>query len=212
MTYQELQDTISSYAHRANAQVGSLIPRWIGWAGKRIAQDLHTADTTRVYKMTETDRNDGPFYNQPSDFLGMKRLRTTDDLVLRPMGQNEISRFTGAGTPVGYYTVADLFEIRPTPATDTEFWLEYWAELSVLTGANDTNDVLTRNPELYVYCCLRELYTWVRDWDTYGQADGKYKQLIAELNAAEETRRYGAGVSIQTTYNPALQGPTWGSY
>jgi hypothetical protein len=62
-----------------------------------------------------------------------------------------------------YIMRGDCAELFPSPADDTEFFLDYYAQLATLAGNTSTNWVSTYHPDLYIYGMLKEAAVFLKD-------------------------------------------------
>ena len=73
------------------------------------------------------------------------------------------ARGTASAVGRAYIMRGDCAELFPAPTDATEFFLDYYAQLTTLAGNTSTNWVSTYHPDLYIYGMLRESAIYLKD-------------------------------------------------
>lgn len=93
-------------------------------------------------------------------------------------------------------TEGEHFVFAPTPDTTYTAKLLYIRRLAALSGASDTNIVLTRYPNLYLYGALDEAGAYSDDPRTYGQ---RFQDLLDKINTQVRSDALGGGAMPPTS-------------
>lgn len=103
---------------------------------------------------------------------------------------------SGTGTP-SYYTITDgLLVLHPGPAEQVEVSIRYIQNLDKFTGDQDTNAVIARYPDMYLYGALVHAAVWAKDADAARTYDAAF---IGAMRAAEkDDRRRRVGTVIHS--------------
>jgi hypothetical protein len=108
------------------------------------------------------------------------KFRTPDQLFIRD----------GTGTPC-FFTVRNNkieFDIVPDIAYVTT--ITYQSDLTALSPANQTNNILTKYPTVYLYGCLKQAFIHTRNTEQSIIYDGLFDEAIASANMAEHDIKY----------------------
>jgi hypothetical protein len=140
----------------------------------------------------------------PSGFSSLKSifLNTDPRVVLTYMTPDDLRYYWGAqatGQPVNYSLIENEIVFGPSPDTTYTVDLTYIASLTALSSTNQTNWLLTGNPDLYFYASLMhaEFFGWNDDRLPVLQA--ATEQIIGEINKEGLERRYGGRMRMRPT-------------
>jgi hypothetical protein len=153
-TYSELQTTVANWLHRDD--LTSQIPDFITLAEAKLKRELRTRD---MEKRATTDTST-EYTELPSDFVAIRSayLNTDPKQQLRLMTPADIrSRWIGSttGQPEVFAIVGNEIMLAPSPDGTYEIELDYYA-FSALSETNQTNWLLTKYPDVYLYGALVE--------------------------------------------------------
>lgn len=93
--------------------------------------------------------------------------------VLRYMSERESNELKqqlyGATGPVrGYTIIGSMIELVPAPADDVNLKMVYYARIPDLGPSNQSNWLLARSPDLYLYSTLMQAAPYLKDDDRLG--------------------------------------------
>jgi hypothetical protein len=96
----------------------------------------------------------------PSDYLNLRSLKLNSGDTSRELTYNSPSalQIQGSGQPI-YFTVSGTnftFDYIPDGAYDLD--IGYYARPLALDATNDTNVILTKYPDIYLYACMFSVY------------------------------------------------------
>ena len=194
--YGELKTLVENFSHRHDTTTVNRIPDFIQLAEGSIARDVRAVEMVTTTTLDEDDRTaDSTVYTLPSDFLAARQVtgtRSSAKYVLRHVSLAELHEYGTSGDPQLFSTYAGSIEFRGAPAQDTEFTLIYFSRPTALSNDNDTNDLLSNHPGLYLHAALAELHGYTQDIELARESAQAYRYNVDQANAlAAQTR--GAG-------------------
>ena len=195
-----LKTAVSQWMNRDD--LSSVIPQFIQFAEKQIKQKLRIREMIKYTSVTISDGTAVPSSGWPTDFVEVIQAQlgnTTRDL-LQYLSPAALLAFDdgssgGQGTPK-YFSIlqnsgAEQFTIRPAADTTTvsgngTIELTYYA-FSDLSSDSDTNIILDKHPEIYLYHALSNSSSYLVDdqrvalWTSLAQS--AMTELLAESAA-----------------------------
>ena len=197
MTFLELKTNIQSALGRTD------IPDYIyTLVTADMNRDIRTLDMQSVTTLAVSSE----LTNLPSDFLEVVSVYVDDDVrtPLQNMTANEANyRRKDSGEPWGYAIVKDQIKLIPTPDGSYNLSLRYIAELADLSADSDTNVILQRYPNLYIYGALRHAAVWAQDVALSQTYDVAYKEAQTAVEKAEYTRRHSGPLVMRPYFDMA---------
>lgn len=197
MTYATLKSDVESAMGRDD------IPDYVyRLATADINRDIRSLDMEATTTLTVSSE----FTSLPSDFLSPITAYVDDDVraPLQNMSANAANNFRGdAGEPRGFAIVSGQFKVLPTPDGSYSVFLRYTAKLDDFSADSDTNDILTRYPDLYQYGALRHAAVWAQDSEMASTYSAAYQDGVQRVNKLEQSRRYAGTMRLRTSINMA---------
>ncbi len=188
MAITTLADLISSVsAFNWNRDSGGVLD-FIALAHTRINLGLRIPAMQKTTSFSITT----PAVNVPSDFMAVKKLYVDSsfDSPLSPTTPERLqylrAQYTsGVSQPLWYAIEGlddtdDVFQFGPDPGTTPyTAYLTYYRRMADLTSPTDTNKILLRYPNLYLYGALDEAGAYSDDARTYGQ---RFEAMLEKVN------------------------------
>jgi len=175
----QLVQMVAGYLHRTDMQ--SQIETAIVIAGTRIGRDLRDSSNLAIGSVDLSVSNSLPadFSSVRDVFVGARPL-----LPATPFQTANANAAVGqgGGTPTHYSITGNTISLFPvsTPVIT----LSYWQRPADLVLDTDTNPVLDKWVQLYVYGALMESFFWTQDGDLTSYAAQSYQAEIEKINAA----------------------------
>lgn len=119
-------------------------------------------------------------------------FRTPDQLVERP----------NTGTPYFFTVTGNQIKFDVLPDKEFTITITYNAELLPLSPSNQTNDALTKYPNIYLYGCLKQASIFSEDLDMSSTYDGLFSEAIVSANASEEMIKYPTQPQETVAWSP----------
>jgi|TARA_R110000824_G_scaffold198214_2_gene382181 hypothetical protein len=203
-TYAALVTEVRDFLNRADlteAQIGTFIA----------LAESNMNSKLRVREMVEraTATLNAEYEYVPSNFLEARRIyisNTTPTHELRAMSPQALIRAhpsASTGRPRAYSVVSSQMQFKPAPDSASTYVIEmsFYATLPGLTDANQTNSVLSRYPNLYLFSVCCEASTYLLDDQGLQRYAGMRDRLIDEANTATEMHQYAAGPLVAESHH-----------
>jgi len=203
--YDELVKTVIDYSHRND--LGTKMDDFILLAETEmltnpeeqlklnLAEKVSTASTvttTRFLALPDGFESSRKFSITFDDSIGGLEYRTPDQLVIRD----------NTGIPC-FFTIRNNeieFDILPDAAYTVT--MTYFAEFDALTVLNQTNIVLTKYPNIYLYGCLRQVFVYSQDAEQEQKYTANFLVAIESANMREHEARYGPQPQQTVAWSP----------
>lgn len=203
MNYGELKTLIKDYLHRSD--MDTRIPGFIVLAQARMSRDLQVLEmehTGTVTTIAGDDTADVPTgmtrlirINMPG--VGPLEQTTAEDIAVRNAGGS-------TGNPRLYARYADKFLLSPIPGSEIALPVLYASRLLNFSDDSDTDDLLTNNPNIYIYAAMLEALPFLVDKNPIWRE--AYGAEVSGLNAqAEEARWSGGPIGINTSLGVTIR-------
>lgn len=135
----------------------------------------------------------------PQGFLGMRRIYLDSEngreLTYMPPERFYTSRaYTSSGQPAIYTIEGNsiIFAPAASPEAPIDASLLYIKPYESLTEDGDSNSLLTKSYDLYLYCALMHGFSFMRDDDQAVKYKGKYDESVLKVNRnANHERSFG---------------------
>ena len=197
MTYDELVTNIRNYTEvGSNVFTDAVINTFITMAENRILRDIDL-DCFRV-ESTGTTTQGNRFLTAPSNILTHRYLMTTIANVQTFLEFRDTSflkeywpTYPTEGVPK-YYSVwdQDTFYIAPTPNAAIAVQMGFISRPAQLSSTNTTTWVSTNAPEVLLYACLIQAYSYTKGPAEMSQFfENSYSQSIQALGIEQQGRR-----------------------
>ena len=134
------------------------------------------------------------FLALPDGFQSSRKFSITIDveyiqeLTYRTPDQMNIRPFTG--TPVFFTVRNNQLEFDIIPDIAYTVTMTYTSNLVPLSLTNQTNDILTKYPNIYLFGCLKQASIWLQDIDQSIVYDGLFSEAISAANMSESDIKY----------------------
>jgi hypothetical protein len=193
MNYAELQENIAKFLNRED--LVKEIPMFIELAEARIRRDLRERS---MQVRAEADCY-AEYFKLPCDWVETKTV-ICDDRILRLIDGFNIERATLTGPTKFYRHVEDQLQLLPAPSEKhgSRLILEYLAEVTRLSDANDTNWLLDRYPDIYLYGALLSATSYLHDDQRIPIWSQAYGEAVSAANMASDRAEYsGSALRLQ---------------
>jgi len=141
----------------------------------------------------------GRFLDLPLDFIEVKQFRIEvggESIELKSAIDGTLIIRSGTGRP-NFYVVGDKIQFDIEPDQDYTVELIYMAKPTPLSSDNETNDVLTNHPSLYLYGALTSLNDFAAEEDKAEYYKSKMLSGIRGANKVTTKARLGSSPAIR---------------
>lgn len=150
---------------------------------------LRDMEKRSIATLTSTDE----FFSLPVDFREEKSVKISDgtcswELDPQPIEVIEASR-PKIGRPTHYALVGDAIHVYPTPDATYTTTLVYYSNIPALSATNQTNWLLARAPDAYLYGALTQAAPFLEDDTNTGATFAQfYLGAVKGLKAERRTK------------------------
>jgi hypothetical protein len=195
--YPTLKQVVADWLDRDD--LATKIPMFVQMCEAMFNRELRTPDmesTTTLLSSTES-------VILPTDYLAMRSvyLHGSPDSPLRGISPTtQRSDWDGtAGIPVAYTLVSGVLRLVPPPESQTALVMDYWAQIEPLSDANESNWLLQKHPDAYLYGTLYNAEAYLDNSTRAAQWKGLLTETLAKINAMARSDRFGAGPLVPNT-------------
>jgi hypothetical protein len=180
--YTTLVSTVADYLNRQD--LSAQIPTFIQLA----ESDLNTRLRCREMIVRATTTNDDEYVRLPLDFLeGINLQLVGGQSPLRYITLDEadiVNARQGYNAPTFYSLMNGAIELVPPPATgvDVEIEMVYYGKITALSDTNQTNWLLLKAPDVYLYGALVHAAPFLMDDQRISVFGSFYSQRVEALN------------------------------
>lgn len=195
MNYGELKTLVEAYLHRND--LTSYLDTFLSLAQTRVFRDVKAPEfeTRATMDLIAGDR----YIPTPSDMKTLLNVQIdteTGRKVLLPLSRVQMdSRFATVttDTPYNYAIYGDQIELQPTPGEDLTIEIIYQYRPALMTENTDENDLLTRNPNIFIYAAMLEATPFIQGDERVGMWREYYEAELVQLNTEADDRELSGG-------------------
>ncbi len=201
-TYSELQTAAANWLDRSD--LTDRIPEFIALAEARFNRILRIRDMETVSTAISTSAGTRE-YSLPTGFVQMKEFHlTTDPLTplayITPEMMTRIWAGSGQGKPEVFTIIADNVRLGPSPDAVYTTSMLYYKTFTALSDSATTNDMLTNNPDVYLYGTLLEAEPFIMNDQRVQLWATAFKQAIDDIQFQDNKDRHsGSELRVMNT-------------
>jgi hypothetical protein len=190
--YGELKTAVADWLDRDD--LTSVIPTFIDLAHAKLNRRLRVREMIQRSTAGITTQ----FSNLPPDFLELRniQLNVTIPKSLEYVTIEQMDQERGLGNtarePVYYTLMGSTIEVFPTPDQSYTLELAYYKNIPTMTADIDTNWLLTKAPDAYLYGALLQASPYLQNQAETQLWGVAHETTIAELEKEDLGARYGA--------------------
>ena len=195
--FDELYKSIVDWSHRGDLVVK--IPDFISLTENAMYSNSAGVLTVRSMETISAALTAGQYLSLPDNFESARSVRlVTDDGggELRFQAPEQMRKQVAGGRPTFFSIVGNEIQFDRIPDSEYTIEIQYYRKAAPLTEDNQTNDILTNHPNIYLYGALAQAFSYSQD----DQQASKYIQLfigaIKGANKADKKGRYGPAPSM----------------
>jgi len=195
--FDELVKQVTDWSHRED--LGTLMPDFISLTENAMYANETEVLTVRSMETTSTILSTGRLLSLLIGFESARsvRLLTNDGGgELRFQAPEQMLNHPFAGRPQFFTVIGDKIQLDRTPDAEYTVEIQYFKKADPLTSSNQTNEILTKYPSIYLYGALAQVFIYSQD----DQQVSKYIQLfigaIKGANKADQKGRFGPAMSM----------------
>lgn len=204
-TQENLIKTVIDYSHRGD--LGTKMDDFIKLAETEMMSNPIEPLKLNLSETISTDLTDTVtrFLPLPTGFQSSRKFSITidDDIyTLKYRTPSTLNIKDGTGTPCFFTIRANQIEFDIISDKAYTITFTYFAEFAPLTTLNQTNVVLTKYPNIYLFGCLRQVFLYAQDTQQASIYANEALSAISSANKAEKDGRYGPQPQMTTRWAP----------
>jgi hypothetical protein len=190
-TYDNLVKEIVDWSHRGD--LGTKIPDFILLAENAMYSNSAEVLKVRSMEVVSTALTDGQYLELPANFESSRSVRLTNDNTgeIKYQSPQQMSKRQGTGLPYFFTIVGNEIQFDITPDNDYTVELQYFRKATPLSTTNQTNEILTNHPSIYLYGALAALFRYTQDTEEALFNEQRFIESIKGANKADKKGRYG---------------------
>ena len=214
-TYATLQTAVANWLDRSD--LTDRIPEFIALAEARMNRTLRLAIMLNVDETTlggaATLVSGTRDYALPSGYLQMVdfHLRTSPIVTLSyltPENMNRMWAGSQGGRPLAYTIFSDnasgtpvkKVRLGPSPDSGYDYSIMFYKKIDALSDSNTTEQMLTNNPDVYLYGALLEAEPFLMNDQRVGLWLAAFEKAIADLQEQDNKDRHsGSAMRVMNT-------------
>ena len=201
-TFAELKTAAANWLDRGD--LTDRIPEFIALAEARFNRILRIRDMETVSTAISTTGGTRE-YSLPTGFVQMKEFHlTTDPLTplayITPEMMTRIWAGSGRGKPEVFTIIADNVRLGPNPDAVYTTSMLYYKTFTALSDSATTNDMLTNNPDVYLYGTLLEAEPFIMNDQRVQLWGMAFEKAIGDIqNQDNKDRHSGSQLRVMNT-------------
>jgi hypothetical protein len=190
-TYSELKTAVASWLNRSDLTTS--IPDFVTLAEADIRRDVRVQAMESVATGTLT----GETLAHPTRYTEARRLTVGEYVYTYKLPADYTEAVRNDSTDYIYTSIGQSLYIL-NGASGDDYTLTYSASFAALSGASDTNWLLTNNPDIYLFGSLVYGAIFMRDDAATTLFQAKYLAAVKRVNGQEHASRYsGSPLTIR---------------
>ena len=201
-TFAELKTATANWLDRSD--LTDRIPEFIALAEARFNRNLRIRDMETVSTAISTVAGTRE-YNLPTGFVQMKEFHlTTDPLTpLAYITPEMMSRIWAGSTkdkPEVFTIIADKVRLGPNPDAVYTTSMLYYKTFTALSASNTTSEMLTNNPDVYLYGTLLEAEPFLMNDARVPMWLAAFEKAVNDIqNQDNRDRHSGSAMRVMNT-------------
>lgn len=175
-----------------------LIGTYIQFAEAEMNRELKILDLEETEDVTLSTSNN--YHTLPTGFRGIASF----EFDSRPFDINHFSsrkemkeRYgTDAGRPKGYIIFGNKIIFNCTPDSAYEMTLDYYGAIDALEDEDDTNVILQKHPDAYLYGTIRQALININNKNRLEAVAPVYQNIIQRIKEDDKVSRMPAGAKM----------------
>lgn len=199
--YSELQVAVANWLDRDD--LTDRIQEFIALGEARINRVLRVRLMENKYTASTVagQRN----YALPTGYIQMRNFQlNTDPLTplsyVTPGIYHRLWGGSSDGTPNFYTIITNEIQLGPVPASVLTMEMLFYKRITALSGSNTTEQMLTDNPDIYLYSALLEAEPFIMNDERVSLWAQGFQQAISDLQEQDNKDRHsGSALRVMNT-------------
>ena len=186
MNFGEIKALVSFYIHRTD--LDPLYPQFFEQVRERISKDARLIVMETAETITLDGDNKWPLDVDWIEFRSVNGSVSGGKRPLQLLSSGDFERYARANFSNQHCYRIEGGTLEASKAGDLD--LVYYKRPALLVNDQETNPVLTRYPNLYLFCALMYANNSIQDTETEQLATAHYQHELELANDADETARF----------------------
>ena len=201
-TFAQLKTAAANWLDRSD--LTDRIPEFIALAEARFNRILRTRDMETVSTAISTSAGTRE-YSLPTGFVQMKEFHlSTDPLTplayITPEMMTRLWAGSSKGRPEVFTIIADNVRLGPNPDAVYTTSMLYYKTFTALSDSATANDMLTNNPDVYLYGTLLEAEPFIMNDQRVQLWGMAFEKAIGDIqNQDNKDRHSGSQLRVMNT-------------
>ena len=201
-TFAQLKTAAANWLDRSD--LTARIPEFITLAEARFNRVLRIRDMETVSTAISTSAGTRE-YSLPTGFVQMKEFHlSTDPLTplayITPEMMTRLWAGSSKGRPEVFTIIADNVRLGPNPDAVYTTSMLYYKTFTALSDEATTNDMLTNNPDVYLYCTLLEAEPFIMNDERVPLWLQAFEKAVGDIqNQDNKDRHSGSQLRVMNT-------------
>ena len=190
-SYAELQTAVANWLDRSD--LDDRIPEFIALAEARMNRLLRLRLMENKYTASTVaaQRN----YALPTGYVQMRNFQINVTPVrplqyVTPEVYDRIWGGSSSGTPEVYTIMTNEVQLGPKPDSIMTMEMLFYKRVTALSGSNTTEQMLTENPDIYLYGALMEAEPFIMNDERVGLWAQGFSQAVQALQEQDNKDRH----------------------
>ena len=195
-TFAELKTAAANWLDRSD--LTDRIPEFISLAEARFNRILRIRDMETVSTAISTVAGTRE-YDLPTGFVQMKEFHLTTDPItplsyITPEMMSRLEAGSSKSKPQVFTVIADKVRLGPNPDAVYTTSMLYYKTFTALSASNTTSDMLTNNPDVYLYGTLLEAEPFIMNDERVALWATAFKQAIDDIQFQDNKDRHSGSL------------------
>ena len=201
-TFAELKTAAANWLDRSD--LTDRIPEFIALAEARFNRVLRIRDMETVSTAISTTAGTRE-YSLPTGFVQMKEFHLTTDPItplsyITPEMMSRMWAGSTTGKPMVFTIIADNVRLGPSPDAVYTTSMLYYKTFTALSDSNTTSEMLTNNPDVYLYGTLLEAEPFIMNDERVPLWLAAFEKAVSDIqNQDNKDRHSGSLLRVMNT-------------
>ena len=201
-TFAELKTATANWLDRSD--LTDRIPEFITLAEARFNRVLRIRDMETVSTAISTSAGTRE-YSLPTGFVQMKEFHLSTDPItplayITPEMMSRMQAGSSKSKPQVFTIIADKVRLGPNPDAVYTTSMLYYKAFTALSDSATTNDMLTNNPDVYLYGTLLEAEPFIMNDERVPLWLAAFEKAVSDIqNQDNKDRHSGSQLRVMNT-------------
>lgn len=191
MDYASLKSTVLDWMARQDIS-NTVFEGFVTIVEQTISAELKCFDTEEVYTAQPVSQQDGfSVIELPKDFREARVVSLAD----KPIMYIEPQKFLSEPYNMGFTIIGGkMYFGNGNLTNESTAKVIYYKRVLHINNDNLTNAVIEKYPNLYLFGCLREAYSYISDNEKASLYDTRFQRAVEEARFDADTSAYSGSV------------------